>query len=164
MDKKDIRILNAIAKIGTGSAEKISEETNIPKSTVHYRLDNLQEKDVISNDLFDLNLEKLGLNIIVITEVWADYNKGYHNKVGEKLSKVNGVNQVYFTMGETDFVVISRLANRNMVEHIVEQFESIKEINRTSSKFAIKTIKDENRPLNDFDIELLFDNLKPLQD
>ncbi|WP_254533540.1 Lrp/AsnC family transcriptional regulator [Natrinema gelatinilyticum] len=164
MDKKDIRILNAIAKIGTGSAEKISEETNIPKSTVHYRLDNLQEKDVISNDLFDLNLEKLGLNIIVITEVWADYNKGYHNKVGEKLSEVNGVNQVYFTMGETDFVVISRLANRNMVEHIVEQFESIEEINRTSSKFAIKTIKDENRPLNDFDIELLFDNLKPLQE
>ncbi|WP_254762813.1 Lrp/AsnC family transcriptional regulator [Natrinema marinum] len=164
MDRKDIRILNAIAKIETGSAEKISEETDIPKSTVHYRLDNLQEKNVIRNDLFDLNMEKVGLNITVITEVWADYDKGYHNEVGERLSEVDGVNQVYFTMGDTDFVVISRLANRNMVEHIVEQFEAIDEINRTSSKFAIKTIKDENRPLNDFDLELLFDNLEPLQD
>ncbi|MDS0477112.1 Lrp/AsnC family transcriptional regulator [Natrinema sp. 1APR25-10V2] len=164
MDEKDIRILNAIAEIESGSAEKISKETNIPKSTVHYRLDNLQTKNVITNDLFDLNMEKLGLNITVITEVWADYDQGYHNEVGERLSEVEGVNQVYFTMGDTDFVVISRLSNRNMVERIVEQFEAIEEINRTSSKFAIKTIKDENRPLNDFDIELLLDNLEPLQD
>lgn len=164
MDKKDIRILDAIAELGTGSAEKIAAETSIPKSTVHYRLDNLQETGVIENDLFDLDLEKLGLNITVITEVWADYDKGYHNEVGEKLSDVDGVNQVYFTMGETDFVVISRLANRNMVEYIVEQFEAIEEIDRTSSKFAIKTIKDENRPFNDFDTDLLVENLKPLQE
>ncbi len=164
MDEKDIRILNAIAEIETGSAEQISKETDIPKSTVHYRLDNLQTENVITNDLFDLNMEKLGLNITVITEVWADYDQGYHNEVGERLSEVDGVNQVYFTMGDTDFVVISRLANRTMVERIVEQFEAIEEIKRTSSKFAIKTIKDENHPLNDFDIEFLLDNLEPLQD
>lgn len=163
MDRKDIRILAAIEKLGTGSAEEIAEETNIPKSTVHYRIDSLREKEVITNDLFDIDLEKLGLSLTVITEVWASYDQGYHDEVGQKLSDVNGVNQVYFTMGDTDFVVISHLANRNMVEYIVEQFEAIEEIERTSSKFAIKTIKDESRPLNDFELDTLLKDLEPLQ-
>ncbi|MBV0926319.1 Lrp/AsnC family transcriptional regulator [Halomicroarcula limicola] len=159
MDEKDIQVLAAIAKLGTGSPEKLSEETDIPKSTVHYRLDNLREEGVITNDLFDVDLTKVGLNITVITEVMAEYSKGYHDKVGEKLGEVEGVNQVYFTMGDTDFVVISHLSNRGMVENLIQQFEAIDEIARTSSKFVIKTIKDENRPLNDFEMETLVETL-----
>ncbi|WP_135305087.1 Lrp/AsnC family transcriptional regulator [Haloarcula amylovorans] len=159
MDEKDIQVLAAVAKLGTGSPEKLSEETDIPKSTVHYRLDNLREEGVITNDLFDVDLTKVGLNITVITEVMAEYSKGYHDKVGEKLGEVEGVNQVYFTMGDTDFVVISHLSNRGMVENLIRQFESIDEIARTSSKFVIKTIKDENRPLNDFEMETLVETL-----
>ncbi|QIO24810.1 Lrp/AsnC family transcriptional regulator [Haloarcula sp. JP-L23] len=163
MDKKDVQILAAIAKLGTGSPEKLSEEIDIPKSTVHYRLDNLREEGIITNDLFDVDLEKIGLNITVITNVMAEYSEGYHDKVGEKLGEVEGVNQVYFTMGDTDFVVISHLANRGMVERLVQDFEAIDEVARTSSKFVIMTIKDENRPLNDFETETLLDNLSMQQ-
>lgn len=159
MDQKDIQVLAAIAELGTGSSEKISDETGIPKSTVHYRLDNLREEGVITNDLFDVDLSEVGLNITLITEVMAEYEEGYHDRVGEKLGDVEGVNQVYFTMGDTDFVVISHLSNRGMVEDLIQQFETIEEISRTSSKFVIKRIKDENRPLNDFETETLLDTL-----
>lgn len=159
MDERDLEILMAIAELGTGSPEAIQEETGIPKSTVHYRLTKLREDGVIENDLYDLDLENVGLKITVITEVMATYKQGYHETVGEKLGEVEGVNQVYFTMGDTDFVVISRLTDREMVERLVEDFEAIDEVERTSSKFVITTVKEEANALRDYDVETLRDAL-----
>ena len=159
MDEKDVRILAAVARLGTGSPEKLSTETGIPKSTVHYRLGNLRDEGVLTNDLFDVDLSSVGLNLTIITEVMAEYDEGYHDEVGRKLEAVEGVNQVYFTMGDTDFVVVSHLADRSMVEELIRQFEAIDEVARTSSKFVIKTIKDENRPLNDFETDTLLHGL-----
>jgi DNA-binding Lrp family transcriptional regulator len=151
MDEKDIRILRTIATIGTDSPAKLSEQTTIPKSTVQYRIENLRDEGIITNELFDIPLEKVSLDLTVITEVGASYDEGYHDEVGRKLGQVEGVNQVYFTMGDTDFVVISHLADRDMVEHLIGEFEAIEEVERTSSKFAIKTVKDEDRPVNEYE-------------
>lgn len=159
MDEKDIQILQALGKLGTGSPEKIANETGIPKSTVHYRLEKLEEEDVVKNDLFDIDLEKIGLTITVITEVHAEYADEYHDEVGQKIREIEGVNQVYFTMGDTDFIVISHLTNRDMVEKLIGEFEAIDEVVRTSSRFVIKTIKNEERPINDFDLETITDEL-----
>jgi DNA-binding Lrp family transcriptional regulator len=164
MDEKDIQILAAVAELGTGSPEKINEEIGIPTSTIHYRIQHLKEEGVIENDLFEMNLEKLGLSLTVITEVWAEFEEGYHNDVGGKLADIEGVNQVYFTMGETDFVVISHLTDRTMVQRLVEDLEAISEITRTSSKFAILTVKDEAQPLNDFSRDTLVEALSGLMD
>lgn len=157
MDERNIRILQAIAELGTGSPDEISEHTDIPKSTVHYRLTKLEEDGVITDDLFDVDLEKLGLDITVITEVIAEYEEQYHEEVGEKLAAIEGVNQVYFTMGETDFVVIAHLSDREMVYDLITDYERIDEVVRTSSQFVIETVKDEPYPLNDFELETLVD-------
>ncbi|MFC4438493.1 MULTISPECIES: Lrp/AsnC family transcriptional regulator [Natrialbaceae] len=143
LDERDFEILCAIAECESFSTETVHEATDIPKSTVHYRIQNLKENDVITNDLFELDREKLGLEITVISEVWAEFGEGYHEEIGRKLAEIEGVNQVYFTMGDTDFIVISRLTSRDMVERLVEDYESIEEIRRTSSKFAISTIKED---------------------
>lgn len=159
MDEKDLEILSAVASRHTGSVEEIAEATSIPKSTVHYRLKRLQDDGVVRNDLLDVDLESLGVNITVLTEVLAKYERGYHDNVGEKLGRVEGVNQVYFTMGDTDFVAISHMPSRSKVEELVEDFEAIEEVERTSSKFVVKTIKNESRPVNDFTLETLTSSL-----
>ncbi|MCO8244885.1 MULTISPECIES: Lrp/AsnC family transcriptional regulator [unclassified Haladaptatus] len=161
MDDKDLRILKAIGTLESGSPDKIADETGIPKSTVHYRLEKLQEEGIIKNEIFDIDFEQAGLNLTLITEVWAEYDSGYHRQVGDKLGDINGVNQVYFTLGDTDFILISHLASRGMVEELISEFEDVDEISRTSSKFVITTIKDESNPLNDYDIEGLKDALLP---
>ncbi|RQH03562.1 Lrp/AsnC family transcriptional regulator [Natrarchaeobius oligotrophus] len=143
LDRRDIDILFAIAETNSFSTETIHEATDIPKSTVHYRIQSLKDEGVVENDLFELDRERIGLAITVISEVWAEYGEGYHEEIGTKLSAIEGVNQVYFTMGDTDFVVIARLTSRDMVERLVEDYESIDEIRRTSSKFAITTIKED---------------------
>lgn len=155
MDEKDIRILKAAATEGTDSAMAIHEHTGIPKSTVHYRLKQLREDGVLKNDLMEMDLSKIGLSITIISEVYAEFGEGYHEAVGEKLANVEGVNQVYFTMGDTDFVLVAHATSRAMVESLVEDYESIDEVRRTSSKFVITTVKDEMYPINDFEVETL---------
>lgn len=159
MDERNVRILQAIAELGTGSPDEISEYTDIPKSTVHYRLTKLKESGVITDDLFDIDLEEFGLEITVITEVIAEYEEQYHEEVGEKLAAIEGVNQVYFTMGDTDFVVIAHLSGREMVHRLISDYEAIDEVVRTSSQFVVETVKNESYPLNDFELETLVETV-----
>lgn len=155
MDERDIKILSAIANLGSGSPDRLHEETDIPKSTIYYRLNNLREQGVIKNDLYDVDYEKIGLNVTIIAEVIAEYDEEYHERIGKKLSEIEGVSQVYFTMGETDFVVIAHLGNQEMVEGLISDFEAIDEVMRTRSTFAISTIKDEPRLLKNYSEEKL---------
>ncbi|WP_458189083.1 Lrp/AsnC family transcriptional regulator [Haladaptatus sp. NG-WS-4] len=157
MDRRDVEILKAISDLGEPSPKTITAETGIPKSTVHYRVEKLREQGVIEDDLYNIDLEAIGLNLTVISEVMARYDEGYQETVGEKLSNIEGVNQVYFTMGDTDFIVIAHVAEREMVEALIREYERIDEVERTSSRFVISTIKNEFAPLRDYELETLVD-------
>jgi DNA-binding Lrp family transcriptional regulator len=143
LDALDVQILRAIAVKETTSPEQIHQKTDIPKSTVHYRIDNMKKQGVIKNNLFEIDLQKAGLGLTVISEVLAEFSEGYQKKVGKALSEIEGVTDVHFTMGDTDFIVISRLPSRAMVEKLIEEFEAIDGIQRTSSKFVITSYKGD---------------------
>lgn len=157
MDDLDAKILKAISDLGEPSPKAIEDELDIPKSTVHYRLQKMREDGIIEDNLYNVDLDEIGLEITIISEVDAEYEEGYHERVGEKLSGIEGVNQVYFTLGDTDFIVIAHLADREMVQGLVEEYERIEEVTRTSSRFAITTIKNEFAPLRDFELETLLE-------
>ncbi|MDQ2054637.1 Lrp/AsnC family transcriptional regulator [Halobellus sp. H-GB7] len=162
MDEKDIRILKTLAREKTSGPEQIEAETGIPKSTVHYRLKQLREDGIIENDLYDMDLSKMGVTLTVISEVNAKFDEGYHEVVGEKLADLESVSQVYFTMGDTDFIVIAHVTKREKVESLIASYESIDEIQRTSSKFVITTVKNEPRPINDLESETLLEAIENL--
>ncbi|WP_049926487.1 Lrp/AsnC family transcriptional regulator [Halopiger goleimassiliensis] len=155
MDETDIRILKAMADHGTVSPNDIEAETDIPKSTIYYRIDKMKEDGIIRNEIFDLDKEAAGLGITVISEVMAVFEEDYHQTVGEKLADIDGVTQVYFMMGDTDFIVISHLPSQDHVEDLISAFESIDEVERTSSQYIISTIEDGGNVLANYDIETL---------
>jgi DNA-binding Lrp family transcriptional regulator len=158
MDERDIRLLKAIADLETGSPEKLHEEADIPVSTIHYRLNNLRDAGVITNDLYDIDLDALGLGVTVIVEILADYS-GTYEEMGEKIMAVEGVTQVYFTMGETDFVAIAQLSSSDVVERLISDFESIDEVDRTNSTFVISTLRESHRALQQYSLDTLVDEL-----
>ncbi|WP_373189126.1 Lrp/AsnC family transcriptional regulator [Halolamina sp.] len=158
MDERDVRLLKAISDLGTGSPERLHEETDIPVSTIHYRLNNLRDEGIIENDLYDLNLQKLGMGVTVVLEVLADYS-GSHESLSERLLAVEGVTEAYFTMSETDFVVVARLSDSDDVERLIRAFEDIEEVDRTNSTFVIRSLRDGQRPLESYSLESLVDML-----
>ena len=157
MDERDVRLLKAISDLGTGSPDRLHEETGIPVSTIHYRLNNLREAGVIENDLYDLDLDAVGLGVTVIVEVLADYDR--YEDVSEALLDVEGVTQWYFTMGETDFVLVARLPASDDVERLIRDFESIPQVERTNSTFVIASLRDSSRPLQSYSLDSLLDAL-----
>jgi len=87
----------------------------------------------------------MGKQYIAITLVRAKYGPGYHEKVGDKISKLPGVWAVYFVFGETDFVVLSRTDSREEFMRTLEQIMSMEEIERTSTMIVAKVIKEDPR-------------------
>ncbi|GAA0252221.1 Lrp/AsnC family transcriptional regulator [Haladaptatus pallidirubidus] len=158
MDERDVTLLKAISDLETGSPEKLHEETGIPVSTIHYRLNNLRDAGVIENDLYDIDLEAFGLGVTVVVEVFADYTGSYAD-FGEKILAIEGVTQAYFTMGETDFIVVAHLTGREMVERLISDFESIEEVDRTNSTFVISTLRDSHRVLQSYSLDTLVEEL-----
>ncbi|WP_232685643.1 Lrp/AsnC family transcriptional regulator [Halobacterium zhouii] len=158
MDERDVRLLKAISDLGTGSPERLHEETDIPVSTIHYRLNNLRERGVIENDLYDLDLDELGLGVTVVLEVLTDYD-GPYEEVAEKINDVEGVTQTFFTMGETDFIVLARLPDSDDVERLISDFEGIPEVDRTNSTFVVARQKDTARPLQSYSADTLVEKL-----
>ena len=158
MDERDVRLLKAISDLETGSPERLHEETDIPVSTIHYRLNRLREQGIIKNDLYDIDFEELGLDVTVIVEVLADYAES-HVEFAERLEAVEGVTQVFFTMGETDFVLLARLSGREMVERLITQLQSMDGVERTNSTFVISTLRDDTRALGSYGIETLLAEL-----
>ncbi|MFC6872550.1 Lrp/AsnC family transcriptional regulator [Halobellus marinus] len=158
MDERDIRLLKAIADLGTGSPEALHEETDIPVSTIHYRLNNLREAGIIKNDLYDIDLESVGLGVTVLVELLTDYH-GSHHDFEDEILAVEGVSQAYFTMGETDFVVVAHLPDREMVERLITDLETIEEVRRTNSTFVVSTLRHSHRALQNYDLDTLLSEL-----
>jgi len=158
MDERDVRLLKAISDLGTGSPEELHEETDIPVSTIHYRLNNLREQGVVVDDLYDFDLDELGLGVTVVLEVLTSY-EGTYEEVGEKISDVEGVTQTFFTMGETDFMVLARLPHSDDVERLISDFEAIPEVDRTNSTFVVARQKDTQRALRSYELETLLEEL-----
>ncbi|AAG19684.1 Lrp/AsnC family transcriptional regulator [Halobacterium salinarum] len=154
MDDRDITILKAIADLGTGSPEALQEETGIPVSTIHYRLNNLRDDGVITNDLYDINPDSIGLDVTVVLEVLTSYDGGYED-VADEISAVEGVTQTFFTMGETDFVVVARLPGSDDVERLISDFEALDPVDRTNSTFVIDRHKDAQRALESYSLDSL---------
>lgn len=158
MDERDVRLLKAIADLETGSPERLHEETDIPVSTIHYRLNKLKESGVITNDLYDVDLDELGLPVTVVVEVFADYD-GPHEEFGDRLLEVEGVTEAFFTMGETDFMVVAHLPNSDAVERLISDFEAIDGVDRTNSTFVISTLRDANNALQSYSLDTLVEEL-----
>jgi len=157
LDDTDLRILKTLSDEGNPSSKHIEDGTGIPKSTVHYRLEQLKEAGVITNDLYELDADALGLGVRIITHVTAEYEEDYHESVGSQLREIEGVTDVYFTLGDTDFVVIAHLADSNRVEELVREYEAIDGVVRTSSTLVISTVKEDSNPLRSYSLETLRD-------
>lgn len=145
LDDIDIKILKVLQEDCRVTLDQMSKMLNVPKSTLHYRIKRLEKVGVIEGYYAKLNPAKLGKEYIAVTLVRAKYGPGYHKKVGERLSKLPGVWGVYFVLGETDFVVLTRANSRKDFMKTLEQMINSKEIERTSTMAVVEIIKEDPR-------------------
>ncbi|QIB75613.1 Lrp/AsnC family transcriptional regulator [Halogeometricum borinquense] len=158
MDEKDVQILKSMEDLETTSTEAVSDATGIPISTIHYRLNKLRETGVIKNDRLDIDLDKLGLGVTILVEVFTKDDRN-HTESGRIISEVEGVTKVFFTMGSTDFIALARLPDSDSVERLISEFEELDAVARTDSTFVIDRELDSHYALQQYAEETLVEEL-----
>jgi Lrp/AsnC family transcriptional regulator, leucine-responsive regulatory protein len=142
-DEIDLEILERIETDFDVSLETLASKLDVSKSAVHYRLNKFKENGMIEGITADVEPLALGLEMVAITDVSVTHETGYSQDVGEKLSALKGVAQVYYTMGDVDFVVISRVQSRNQLNDLIDRIIAIESVNETSSKFVMQEFKND---------------------
>lgn len=74
--------------------------------------------------------------MVAIADVSITPESGYSEDIGVQLQELQGVEQVYYTMGDVDFVAISRIQSRDQLNDLIERIVAIEGVNETSSKFV----------------------------
>ena len=148
LDETDLELLSHIETDFDSSLEQLAEAVGLSKSAVHYRLSKHRESGAIEGVTADLDPDKFGMNTMVITDVFVSHQSGYADDIGTELAEVSSVNQVYYTLGDVDFVVLSRTQNRDQMNRLLDEIVGIEGINETSSRFVMKEFKTDDRTLD----------------
>lgn len=155
LDEVDLRLLEYIEEDFDVNLEELSERFDFSKSAIHYRLNKLRQKDVVTGVSADVDPLTLGLNMMMISDVSVTHETGYATEIGTKLTAVDGVQQVYYTMGEVDFVVISRVQNRDQMNRLIDELVAIDGVNETSSRFVMQELKNDTNMLANMSEEMV---------
>lgn len=145
LDRTDLSILEHAEDDFDVSLETLAEELDLSKSAVHYRLNNLKESGVIQGITADIDPFAFGLELVAITDVSVTHEAGYSEELGQELLSLQGVEQVYYTMGDIDFVVISRIQTRDQLNDLIDRIVAVEGVNETSSKFVMEEFDNERK-------------------
>ncbi|SEH65929.1 DNA-binding transcriptional regulator, Lrp family [Halopenitus malekzadehii] len=139
-DEMDIELLRCVESDFDVSLDTLSQQLDLSKSAVHYRLNKLKDAGVIRSVTADLDPLAFGLDMVALTEVSVTHEQGYSDTIGTDLAGVKGVEQVYYTMGDVDFVVVSRVQDRSQMNAVIEEMVAIDGVNETSSRFVMDEV------------------------
>lgn len=142
LDEIDLAILELIEADFDVSLETVAQKLDLSKSAVHYRVKKLKENRVIRGVTADVDPLALGLEMVAITDISVSHEEGYSENIGEDIMNILGVEELYYTMGDIDFVAISRVQTRDQLNDLIEEIVAIDGVNETSSKFVMEEFHD----------------------
>lgn len=155
LDEIDIAILEQVEQDSEINLKELSETLDLSKSATHYRLKKLKQEDVITAISADVNPLSFGLNMLIITEISVAHEAGYAEDIGEALSEIDGIYHVYYTMGDIDFIVLSRVQNRDQMDELIDTIVDIDGVNETSSTFVMQELKTANGTITNMSDEMI---------
>ncbi len=106
LDRGDVRILDLIQDHGDLSAAEIAERLGMTASTCWRRMSRLDQLGLIRHRVALLDREKLGLNVLVFSQVkLAGHGRDALLKFEQAVRLHPEIQQCYTLMGETDFLL-----------------------------------------------------------
>ena len=106
LDRGDVRILDLIQDHGDLSAAEVAERLGMTASTCWRRMSRLDQLGLIRHRVALLDREKLGLNVLVFSQVkLAGHGRDALLKFEQAVRQHPEIQQCYTLMGETDFLL-----------------------------------------------------------
>ena len=151
LDKTDKKILSLVQADASLSASEIADKVNLSQPPCWRRIKRLEEDGYIERRVGMLNRKKLGLNVVIYTEVKLTANG--RQAIGEFEKKIRTfpeVTECYVMLGRIDFLL--RIVTRDVETYEIffrdhlSQLPGVQDIN---SSVALSEVKYSTElPLN----------------
>lgn len=145
LDKKDKIILEKLKKNSRMTTTDISKQTNIPRVTVHDRIQKMIEKKIIKSFSLIPNYKKIGLGCKVFIFVSFKPDSDISQKeLAKRISKIQGIYEVNIISGEYDLLLKVRGESLDEIGRlVVEKLRKIKGVGRTLTFACFDTILEK---------------------
>ena len=115
----------------------------VSTSTVISRMESLQESGILRGFTAEVDFEKLGYELTVVTEILV--SKGKLLEMEKEIAKMPGVCAVYDVTGSIDAIVVSKCRNREELSRYTKSLLSMHFVERTNSHVVLTTVKEDFR-------------------
>jgi DNA-binding Lrp family transcriptional regulator len=143
IDELDSRILGLLISDARFSAREVAHRLGVSTSTVTSRMERLRKSEIIRGFAADVDYQKLGYELTVVTEILV--SKGKLLEMEREIANLSGVCAVYDVTGETDAIVISKCRNREELSRFTKGILSMHFVERTNSHVVLTTVKEDFR-------------------
>lgn len=146
IDDKNINILNELKKNARNSTKQIALNVDMPRVTVHDRIQKMVKKGVINKFTILPNYEKLGLTTTVYVFVASNpfESKISISEIAKKITSFDGVYEVHIVSGEYDILLKIRGKSFDEVgKNTIAKIRQIKGVGRTLTCPCFTTVKEE---------------------
>ncbi len=143
MDETDKKIIAEYLKDARVSYREVAKRLQLAVGTVLTRTKKLENDGIIESYSAVLNHDKLGYEIIAISEITV--SKGKLTEVENAIAKLSPTCAVYDVTGENDVIIISKFKSREEMSDFTKKLLSMSNVERTNSRIVLNTIKEDFR-------------------
>jgi len=145
IDKKDQMILNELKKNSRNSTKNIAKNIQIPRVTVHDRIQKLKEKGIIKKFSTSIDYKKIGLSTEVFIFVSFLPNTDISQReLAKRISKIKSISEVHIISGEYDLLIKARGESLEQIgKLVVDKLRKLKGVGRTLTFACFETVKEE---------------------
>ena len=142
-DETDKRIISEYLKDARISYREVAKRLQLAVGTVLTRTKKLENDGIIESYSAILNHDKLGYDIIAVSEITV--SKGKLTEVENAIAKLSPTCAVYDVTGENDAIIISKFKSREEMSDFTKKLLSMSNVERTNSKLVLNTVKEDFR-------------------
>ena len=143
IDETDKKIIAEYLKDARVSYREVAKRLQLAVGTVLTRTKKLENDGIIESYSAVLNHDKLGYEIIAISEITV--SKGKLTEVENAIAKLSPTCAVYDVTGENDVILISKFKSRDEMSDFTKKLLSMSNVERTNSRIVLNTIKEDFR-------------------
>lgn len=143
IDETDKKIIAEYLKDARVSYREVAKRLQLAVGTVLTRTKKLENDGIIESYSAVLNHDKLGYEIIAISEITV--SKGKLTEVENAIAKLSPTCAVYDVTGENDVIIISKFKSREEMSDFTKKLLSMSNVERTNSRIVLNTIKEDFR-------------------
>jgi len=144
IDEKDKLILEELEKDARTPTKKIANILNIPRITVHTRIEKMKQEGIIQKFTIVTDSKKIGLPVTAFVFVeYSPKDDVPQQMLAEKIARIKNVYEVHLISGEWDILVkIKGESLENLAKIVLDEIRPMKGVGKTVTCASFLSIKN----------------------